>query len=65
MEQAGKRQQAKNPGNIERAQEQTWCQASEVTERGFYQGSNKKPKQQQKTAVWDLFQHLELLIWKD
>lgn len=39
MEQAGKRQQARNPGNTERALEQTWHQASWVVERkGFYQG---------------------------
>lgn len=53
MEQAGKRQQARNPGNTERAQEQTWRQASKVIERkGFIKDQIKKnPNQTNQNCV--------------
>lgn len=66
MEQAGKRQQARNPGNTERAQEQIWCQASKVVERkGFIMDQIKKLQTKQNKTVHCLFQHLMLLSWKE
>lgn len=51
MEQAGKRQQASNPGSTGRAQEQTWGQASKVIDRkGFLRDQIKNSQTNQNCA---------------
>lgn len=56
MEQAEKRQQAKNSGSTERAQEQTWGQASKVSERkGFISGHMKKIPTSNQPKLWRVY----------